>query len=495
MGERGRLRYLRLEAGRRHRASARREARALHRRRHLARLRAPAGRGADRALRVPSPYRRRVCQRRRAVARPGRRPGEPGARNRSARRWRHEPGDQRPRRDPRGLAQDLRPYFRGDLCARGRGRGDRPVRTFVELRRAGARAAARVRHVAPHRNDKATNRIHARRARPLGERSGSRRGPFAGLGDQPGAYPRREPAIVPLGHGAAPALAASGRIRGGDARAGDIHGDRERAAGDERGGRTGGEGRLVRFALALALALFPVFVHGEGGYPPVRQGVALQFPRDHGSHPQFRSEWWYITGWLKAAGGEEIGVQITFFRNRPGVAEDVSSRFAPRQLLFAHAALADPGAGKLLHDQRAARGGFGLARAEEGRTEVAIEDWSLRQTGSGYEAEVAARDFRYRLRFEAKQPMLLQGERGFSRKGPNPAQASYYYSLPHLAVAVSIVIGGRELEVSGEARLHHQWSSEAFAEGAAGWGWIGINLAHGGALPGFPVRPKDRGRL
>src|SRR6266516_2408618 len=277
---------------------------------------------------------------------------------------------------------------------------------------------------------------------------------------------RRESPFVPLGDGAAPALAASGRIRCGDARAGDIHRDGERAAGDERGGRAGGEGGLVRFALALALALCPVFARGQGEYPPVRQGVALQFPRDHGSHPQFRSEWWYVTAWLKAAGGKELGVQITFFRNRPRVAEDLASRFAPRHLLFAHAALADPATAGLLHDQRAARAGFGLARAEEGRTEVAIEDWSLKQTGSEYAAEVAARDFRYSLRFDAKQAVLLQGERGFSRKGPNPAQASYYYSLPHLAVTGSVVIGGRRLEVSGEAVLDHEWSSEALAEEA-----------------------------
>ena len=243
--------------------------------------------------------------------------------------------------------------------------------------------------------------------------------------------------------------------------------------------------------LSAAVALVPALAADD--YPPVRQGVALQFPRDHGSHPQFRSEWWYITGWLKAAGGKELGMQITFFRNRPRVAEGVPSRFAARQLLFAHAALADPAAGGLLHDQRAARAGFGLAEAEEGRTEVAIEDWSLRQTGSGYAAEVAARNFRYALRFEAKQAVLLQGERGFSRKGPNPAQASYYYSLPHLAVTGSVVIGGRELEVSGEAWLDHEWSSEALAEGATGWDWIGINLDDGGALMAFRMRTKDGG--
>jgi predicted secreted hydrolase len=148
-----------------------------------------------------------------------------------------------------------------------------------------------------------------------------------------------------------------------------------------------------------------------------------------------------------------------------------------------------------LHDQRAARSGFGLAEAAEGRTDVSIEDWSLRQTDGGYAAQVAAGDFRYALRFDAKQSVLLQGERGFSRKGPNLAQASYYYSRPHLAVSGSVVIGGRELEVSGEAWLDHEWSSEPLAEGAVGWDWIGINLAGGGALMAFRLRTKDGGTV
>jgi predicted secreted hydrolase len=251
--------------------------------------------------------------------------------------------------------------------------------------------------------------------------------------------------------------------------------------------------RPFGFLIPAALGLFSLGALAAEDYARVRPGVALKFPRDHGSHPRFRNEWWYITGWLKASGGKELGVQITFFRNRPRVAEEISSRFAPRQLLFAHAALADPLAGRLLHDQRAARAGFGLAEAAEGRTDVAIGDWSLRQTDSGYAAEVAARDFRYALRFDAKQPPLLQGERGFSRKGPGPAQASYYYSRPHLRVSGSVVIHGRELEVSGEAWLDHEWSSEPLAQEAVGWDWIGINLADGGALMAFRLRSKDGG--
>ena len=100
-------------------------------------------------------------------------------------------------------------------------------------------------------------------------------------------------------------------------------------------------------------------------YPDVREGVRLMFPRDEGAHPEFRNEWWYITGWLRDDAGHDLGVQITFFRNRPGVAEHSQSEFAPRQLLFAHAAIADPSRQRLLVDERAARAGFGLAEAAE----------------------------------------------------------------------------------------------------------------------------------
>jgi len=230
-------------------------------------------------------------------------------------------------------------------------------------------------------------------------------------------------------------------------------------------------------------------------YAQAKPGVELQFPRDHGSHPQFRTEWWYLTGRIKDTRGGKLGIQITFFRNRPRVAEDNPSRFAPRQLLFAHAALADAGNGKLLHDQRAARAGFGLAEAKEGSTNVAIDDWSLRQTADGYSASIAAREFVYALEFKRTQPVLLQGDRGLSRKGPLPAQASYYYSQPQLAVSGSITVKGEKREVSGTAWLDHEWSSEYLAAEAAGWDWVGLNLADGGALMAFRMRDKQGGTL
>jgi predicted secreted hydrolase len=226
-------------------------------------------------------------------------------------------------------------------------------------------------------------------------------------------------------------------------------------------------------------------------YPQVVPGVALAFPRDHGSHPAFRTEWWYVTGWVRDAAGNDYGVQVTFFRTRPGLAEDNPSAFAPRQLLFAHAALADPRYGRLRHDQRAARAGFGLAEAAQDTTRVWIGDWSLALDGGAYTARIAARDFAFDLRFAVRQAPLLEGEAGYSRKGPEPRQASYYYSQPQLAVSGSVALAGRSVAVTGTAWLDHEWSTEVMAPGAAGWDWAGINLDDGGALMAFRMRGRD----
>ncbi len=226
-------------------------------------------------------------------------------------------------------------------------------------------------------------------------------------------------------------------------------------------------------------------------YPRVVPGVALAFPRDHGSHPAFRTEWWYLTGWVKDGSGGEYGVQITFFRHRPGVAEDNPSAFAPKQLLFAHAALAQPEHGRLRHDQRAARTGFGLAEAREDTTQVWIGDWSLALDGGAYAARIAARGFAFDLRFAPTQRLLPEGDGGYSRKGPDPRQASYYYSAPQLAVSGTLAVEGRPVAVTGTAWLDHEWSSELMASGAVGWDWAGVNLADGGALMAFRMRGRN----
>jgi predicted secreted hydrolase len=223
-------------------------------------------------------------------------------------------------------------------------------------------------------------------------------------------------------------------------------------------------------------------------FPDVIAGTPLAFPRDEGAHPAFRNEWWYVTGWLRDASGHELGFQVTFFRNRPGVAEEGASRFAPRQLLFAHAAIADPTIGRLRVDQRAAREGFGLAQASTDHVDVRIGDWSLVQDGDRYVAQVAARDFTLDVTLAAHAPPLLQGDSGASRKGPQPHDASFYYSRPQLAARGRLALDAGTHDVSGIAWLDHEWSSRYLPAGAVGWDWTGINLDDGGALMAFRIR-------
>jgi predicted secreted hydrolase len=229
-------------------------------------------------------------------------------------------------------------------------------------------------------------------------------------------------------------------------------------------------------------------------YPVVQAGTPLVFPRDHGAHPAHRIEWWYVTGWLdpRDAGGP-LGVQITFFRLRPGIDES-PALFAPRQLLFAHAALADPAEGRLLHDERAARAGLGLATASEATTDVSMGDWRFALDGPArYVTRIPTRAFTLELAFEARTPILLQGDAGYSRKGPLPQQASHYYSRPHLAVSGRVVRGDRPREVGGIAWLDHEWSSEVMAPDAQGWDWTGINFDDGSALMAFRMRSRSGG--
>jgi predicted secreted hydrolase len=227
-------------------------------------------------------------------------------------------------------------------------------------------------------------------------------------------------------------------------------------------------------------------------YPVVKPGRAFAFPADHGAHPAFRTEWWYATGWITTASGEQLGFQITFFRSRTGLGEDNPSRFAPRQLIFAHAALSDARLGRLRHSQRIARAGFGLAEAATGDMRLVLDDWSMRRLADGrITAKAAGSDFALDLVMQPSQPPLLQGQAGYSRKGPDPAEASHYYTLPQLRVSGHVEREGRREAVTGTAWLDREWSSTLLNPQASGWDWLGLNLDDGGALTLFRVRHRD----
>lgn len=242
-------------------------------------------------------------------------------------------------------------------------------------------------------------------------------------------------------------------------------------------------------ALLAACAIFSAHA-----LDPVTPGYTLRFPQDRGAHPGFGVEWWYVTGQLDSARGP-LGFQVTFFRVRNAKADDAPGRFAPRQVLFAHAALADAAARRFHHDQRVGRAIEGLVEAHTGETRVRIDDWSLVRNATGYRADVPADGFALAVDLVPTQAVLLEGDRGFSRKGPAAGQASYYYSEPHLRVNGRVRIGAESVEVHGEAWLDHEWSSEYLAPGASGWDWLGANLDDGGALMAFRIRGKDGGTV
>ena len=225
----------------------------------------------------------------------------------------------------------------------------------------------------------------------------------------------------------------------------------------------------------------------------------LEFPRDAGAHPDFQTEWWYITGYANGADTAAVfGFQVTFFRSRVPATQTMQSNLAAKQLIFAHAALTDVRGKKLWHDQRIAR----WSGAEPGRNPVdtasastqdmavVLRDWSLNRRGPELIAKVQAAEFALDLRLVASQPVLLQGHQGLSRKGPQSDQASYYYSQPHLKAQGEVVLQGKRhpLAQGSTAWLDHEWSHTVLDPQAVGWDWIGINLFNGSALTAYQLR-------
>lgn len=253
------------------------------------------------------------------------------------------------------------------------------------------------------------------------------------------------------------------------------------------------EGSQVQARLEVAEAL-----GGEAGdFTRVLAPRPFAFPADHGPHPEFRSEWWYYTGNLATEDGRRFGFQLTFFRTALSPeAVERGSDWGATQVYMAHFALSDIAGNRFHAFDRFSRGAAGLAGAQAKPFRVWLEDWSA----EGAESEAlptrliaAEGDVGLDLRLPAGKPVVLQGDRGLSQKGPEPGNASYYYSFTRLPASGNVRVGGETFRVEGLAWMDREWSTSALGEGLAGWDWFALQLDDGREIMYYQLRRRDGG--
>lgn len=242
--------------------------------------------------------------------------------------------------------------------------------------------------------------------------------------------------------------------------------------------------------------LFPLQAAAQGfaGLGTDAQGFAVPksdpifaFPADHGAHPAYRIEWWYLTANLEGPDGAPYGLQWTLFRS--ALAPESREGWEDPQIWFAHAAVTTPEAHFVA--ERLARGGVGQAGVETEPFRAWIDDWQMagpsfdemRLTASGVE-------FRYDLNMNAHGPLVFHGEGGFSVKSAQ-GQASYYYSQPFFAIEGTLSLPDGDIAVSGQAWLDREWSSQPLAENQSGWDWFSLSFDTGAKMMGFLLRQTD----
>jgi predicted secreted hydrolase len=237
------------------------------------------------------------------------------------------------------------------------------------------------------------------------------------------------------------------------------------------------------------------------GFARVEGPRPLVFPADHGPHEDYQTEWWYYTGNLTADTGEHFGYQLTFFRRAlapPGERVTRDSAWGADQVYMAHLALTDVSGGKHTSFEKLARGAAGLAGAQAAPFRVWLEDWSVAGSSAGTALLHASMNdpasnlgLNLDLSLADLKGPVLQGDRGYSRKGPEPGNASYYVSLPRLASEGAITLNGRTFNVSGLSWMDHEWSTSALGSDQVGWDWFSIQLDDDTELMLFQLRRAD----
>jgi predicted secreted hydrolase len=262
--------------------------------------------------------------------------------------------------------------------------------------------------------------------------------------------------------------------------------------------------RVIGLACICLVALAQLQAHAQDtlgdmraeglGYARVVPGKAFEFPRDHGAHPDFRIEWWYLTANLTDQSGREWGLQWTLFRQAlsPGPAQE---GWHSNQMWMAHAAITTP-AGHF-HEQRFARGGIGQAGVnrigQDGYFNAWMDDWQWRSQGADmFPAELSfSVDGReVSMLLEANGEWVANGDNGYSQKSAQ-GQASYYYSQPHIRVSGVVDDGLQQFDLAGQGWLDREWSSQALADDQPGWDWFSLHLDDGRKLMIYQVRQND----
>ena len=237
---------------------------------------------------------------------------------------------------------------------------------------------------------------------------------------------------------------------------------------------------------------------GDDGFARATAPRDFHFPEDHGPHPAFRNEWWYWTGNLVTEGGRSFGFELTLFRTALAPDQDPhrSSAWAPRDVYMAHFTVSDIAGGRFHAFERTSRGALDLAGAKTSPLRVWVLDWSADFTDDGstsFPLRLHARDgdVAIDLSLEQGKPVVLQGDRGRSMKGPEPDNASYYYSLTRMPTSGSVTALGQRFEVRGESWMDREWSTRVLSSDQVGWNWFALRFDDGRDLMIFHLRRRD----
>ena len=252
------------------------------------------------------------------------------------------------------------------------------------------------------------------------------------------------------------------------------------------------------FGVASALAAPAGVLPWDGADSSFEQALAPRefvFPRDHGPHPSFAHEWWYLTGHLQAVSGERFGFELTFFRiGLTGAASQPllgASHWRTRQMLVAHFAVTEIDRQQFHSEERYARDALALSGAQASPPRVWLDDWSLQLSGARWQLQARQPGYALELAMTPVIAPVLNGDAGLSQKSGDPADASYYYSVPRLTVEGQLVRNAQPLAVRGTAWLDREWGSGGLAVDEAGWDWFALQLADGSELMFYALRRRD----